>query len=315
MKRLLTVMIIAAAVLLSACQMPQKISEYSDTCFALDTVCSISAGGENAQEAVNAAFEEIRSIQSALDFYDDGSVVSVFNRAAADEEVKLDIHTAAVLNRALEVSEASGGAFDVTIAPIKELWSFTEGSSPPGEGEIKERLPVTGYEKLIFDRERMTLKKTTDGVKIDLGGAAKGYAADRAAAVLREHGAVYALINLGGNVYVFGDNPRRRDGKWQIGIQKPFGSDGEYTQILSADSGAVVTSGTYQRCFTYAGRLYHHVLNPADGYPADSGISGATVKAEEALTADCLSTACLVLGEEKGRALAESFGAELYVEK
>ena len=317
MKRLSTLLLMTV-LLLSGCRPLTNMQEYDETQFILDTVCIIKAGGSNARSAVNAAFAKIREIQTAVDFYSADSTVSAFNRAGAGEPIDLDSHTAAILTTALEVSRSSGGAFDVTIAPVQRLWNFkdTDAAVPPSEDEIQKRLSLVGYEELIFDSEAQTLSKTTEGVEIDLGGAAKGYAADQAAQVLRDYGVLYGLINLGGNVFVFGDNPSRSDGSWQVGIQKPFADADTYKQTVSVTgSGAVVTSGTYQRCFVYDNKLYHHILNPFTGYPANTGISGITIKSDTALLADCLSTACLVLGEAEGKALAEKFGVEIYTEK
>lgn len=312
MKRLILSMLLTA-LLLSGCQTsPQS---YSETQFLLDTVCTIQAGGPDAKAAVQAAFSRIREVSDAVDFYSDTSTVAAFNRAGAGEAVPLDTHTAAVLDTALAVSRASGGAFDVTIAPVQALWPFhgEENPAPPAQEEITARLPLVGYDKLDFDPAASTLSKTRAGVEIDLSGAAKGYAGDQAVQALREAGAVYALLDLGGNVMVLGKNPSRPDGSWQVGIQTPFAPGGTYDRTLSVSQGAVVTSGTYQRGFDFEDRHYHHILDPATGYPADSGLSGVTITAESGLLADCLSTACLVLGEEKGRALAEQFGAGIYL--
>lgn len=301
--------------LLTGCQ--PVLPEAEDTQFLMDTICTIRVGGEDAQSALNQAFFIVKEIQDAVNLYDEDSTVSRFNRAKANEAVPLDDMTAEILKTALKVCDASAGAFDITIAPISSLWNFgkTESPTPPSKEIMDERLSLVGYDKLIFDPDRQTLTKTMDGVAIDLGGAAKGYAADRAAEVLRQSGSAYALLNFGGNVYAFGKNPKRKSGDWQVGIQKPFAKDGTYGQTISLRQGAVVTSGIYQRNFTYDGVLYHHILNPKTGYPIEGDLAGATILADSALLADCLSTACLVLGEEKGQALAAEFGASMYTEK
>lgn len=316
MKRFAVLCIIITIILQTGCAPRGNSRMYTDTRFMLDTVCTVECGGDNAQTAVEAAFERIAEIQSETDFYDDSSAVSEFNRAAADEQTILDADTAEIIKTSLEVYQKSGGVFDITIAPVSQLWDFKNAHTPPNDEKIKEYLKSVGSDKLVFDYDKKTLKKTEDGVKIDLGGAAKGYAADAAAAVLKNYGAEYGLINLGGNVYAFGNNPKRRSGEWQVGIQKPFADTGVYTQTVSINGGgAVVTSGTYQRGFEYNGRLYHHILNPFDGYPAETEFSGVTIKADSALLADCLSTACIILDEESAQRLAESYGAEMYTEK
>ncbi len=294
---------------LAGCQGPD--SGYSETQFLMDTVCRIES---DKAEAVRGAFAKIREMQAATDRYQENSTVSIFNRAAAGERVALDPHTLAILETALAVSRASDGAFDVTVAPLIDLWDFGgEGEGqPPNRKEIEARLPLVNFNYLELDLENHTLTKTKDGVEIDLGGAAKGYAADAAAAVMKEAGASYGMLNLGGNVYVFGENPRRWDKNWQVGIQKPFDKAGTFSKTVTVKEGAVVTSGIYQRYREYAGQQYHHILDPVTGMPAKTGADGVTIVASAGLLADCLSTACLILGEDEGRALAKEFGADIY---
>lgn len=302
-------------ILLTGCQMSSKAPEYTETRFLMDTVCTVRAGGTDAKAAVQAALDKIQEIQNCVSFYDENSTVSVFNRADAHQPVSIDVHTEAILKTGLEISRASGGAFDVTIAPVRTLWPFhgEENPAPPEPSAIAERLPLVGYQSLELDLSDHTLTKTKDGVQLDLGGAAKGYAADAALQALKELGAKYGLLDLGGNIALFGKNPERKDGSWVIGLQKPFSNTGDYSQTVTlTDGGAVVTSGTYQRYFTYDGRFYHHILDPATGYPAETESDGVSIVSDSALLADCLSTACLILGEEDGRRLAAQFDAEIY---
>ncbi len=314
MKRAVPCLLILC-MLLGGCRIYRRETPYFETRFLLDTVCTVRAGGENAKEAVLAAFSVIEEIQNAVNFYDDNSVVAAFNRAAAHVPAPLDAHTAAIVETALAISAASDGAFDITIAPVSRLWPFHGEENPtvPSDTEILEAKKKVGYQKLIFSKEDGTLTKTEDGVMIDLGGAAKGYAADAAADAMRQSGAAWGLLDLGGNVYAFGRNPNRRDGSWQVGIQVPYAAVGTYEESVTVtDCGAVVSSGTYQRGFTYDGVYYHHVLDPKSGYPANTETEGVSIAAKSALVADCLSTACLILGRKDGAALASRFGAESY---
>lgn len=309
MKRFISVICIFGILLLSGCA---RRNEYSETKLLMDTVCTIRAGGENARMAVADAFLTIEKIAAKTDYFSEYSDVLNINRAKAGEEISVSEHTANILSVALKVSEKSNGAFDVTIAPIKDLWDFGSGDhEPPSESLINNSLQYVGYNGIIFDSENRTVTKTRDDIKIDLGGAVKGYASDRAAEVMKASGAEYAIIDLGGNVYVFGKNPDKRDGGWSVGIQKPFGKNGELSGTVETEEGAVVTAGSYHRYFEWNGKRYHHILNPKTGYPSDSGISSATVVCSSGLIADCLSTACMVLGEERGRQLCDKFGAEL----
>ncbi len=308
MKRLLLFLI--PCLFLGGCSLPGGSPDFSKTEFLMDTVCTLRSDSETALEA---GFDAIRQVQDATDFYKDSSTVSVFNKAKAGEPIPLDTHTETILETALAVSEASAGRFDITIAPASALWSFTEGSVPPDREEMQKVLPLIGYENLILDTENHTLTKTLDGVQIDLGGCAKGYGADLAKSAMIEAGATWGVLDLGGNIVVFGENPTRTDGGWEIGIRSPEGGTESYADTVSlTQDGAVVTSGTYQRKFAHQGKSYHHILDPKTGFPAETETQSATVTGDSALTADCLSTACLMLGRERGTALAKSFDAVVF---
>ncbi len=303
MKRLLFFLLFP--LLLTGCSLPGKPQEYTETRFLMDTVCTLRA---DRKEAVLAGFAKLEEIQNFSDFYREDSTVSIFNDAPAGEAVSLDSHTETMVETALTVSEKSGGGIDITIAPVKELWNFQESSLPPTPEEIKQVLPLVGWEFLRLNTKNHTLTKTKDGVKIDLGGVAKGYGADMAKNAMIETGASWGVLDLGGNVLVFGKNPASKDGSWEIGIQTPFAKAGEYEKTVTIeDAGVVVTSGIYQRYFTYEGKYYHHILNPQTGYPAENQLLSVSISGNSGLLADCLSTACLALGKDEGQKLADSF--------
>lgn len=290
-----------------------KTDEYTDTRFLMDTVCSIRSGGENAQAAVTAAFERAEKIAAAVDYFSADSEVAAINRAKANEPISVSDDTAAILRTALEIYKSSDGAFDITIASVKDLWQFSSGAhQPPPPSEINSTLENVGSDKILLNGNTVT--KTADKVKIDLGGAAKGYAVDCAKAVLGEYNAEYALIDFGGSIGVVGRNPSRRGGEWSVGLQKPFGKSGEYTKIIEISDKSVVTSGTYQRYFKWNGEIYHHIIDPKSGYPSKSGISGVSIICGSALLADCLSTAYLVMGKDGGDRLIQMYGATAEVE-
>ncbi len=308
-KLFLGILILFSVISLSGCDAGRK--PYEETRFLMNTVCTISAGGENAEAAVKSAFDVLARVEKETDFYREDSAVSRFNRAKAGEPVSLGEDVFPIVKTALAISEASEGAFDITVAPLSALWPFhgEESPVPPPQESVARVLSVVGYQKLKLDSEAKTLTKTENNVQIDLGAAAKGYGADVAARAMQEQGAAYGVLNLGGNVYVFGKNPNRSDGSWQVGIQTPFAENDTYSHTVSVqDSGAVVTSGNYQRYFIHEGKLYHHILSPKTGYPAEPEFNSVTITAKDALTADCLSTACYVLGREKAESLAAQMG-------
>lgn len=286
--------------------------EYSRTEFLLNTECTVTAYGKDAKEAVSAVFDEIARIHSLTDFYNESSEVSKINSAKAGETVTVDKAVTDILSVALEICEASNGAFDITIAPLSQLWNFGSGNqTPPDETLITQAKDTVSYKNLLIDTKNLTVAKTKSETKIDLGGAAKGYAADCATNILKKYDIIGAIVDLGGNVSCFGKNPKNRSKEWRIGVQVPFSPTGEYGEIITISEGSVVTSGTYQRNFEHNGTLYHHILNPFTGYPSNQPYDSVTIIADNALLADCLSTACFVLGETSETILAEKYNAQI----
>ena len=280
--------------------------------FIFDTVCSITAYGDGAEEAVSKTFDRLEQIHSATNFYAENSEVSKINSAKAGQEIKLSRDLTEILDAAIKIEKESQGAFDITVATVTELWDFKNEGVVPEADKISAALKFVGGEKLIFDKENMTVIKTADEVKIDLGGVAKGYAGDVVVESLKACGVSGAIVDLGGNITCFGTNPDNEDGKWRIGIQKPFAPTGEYETVVEVSGGAVVTGGTYQRYFEMNGKKYHHIINPDTGYPTEQSYNSVTIVTETGVYGDCLATACFVLGEESGKALADKYGARVY---
>ena len=289
-----------------------KNREYTAEEFLFDTVCTVTAYGSEAEAAVTAAFDRLSEIHLATDFYSENSEVAKINSAKGGEEITVSPDLCQMLDTALRVGRDSKGAFDITVASVTKLWDFKNQGSVPTKAQIDSGLQCVGIDKLTFNKGKSALIKSCDEVKIDLGGVAKGYAGDVAIQVIKEFDVQGAIVDLGGNITCFGENPNSRDGGWRIGIQKPFAPTGEYGEIVEVAGGAVVTGGTYQRYFEKDGRLYHHIIDPQTGYPADSEYSSVTIVSQSGLESDCLATACFVLGEDEGQALAEKYGADIY---
>lgn len=287
--------------------------KYESTEFLFDTYCTITAYSKNAETAVNAAFDEISRIHRLTDFFDENSDISRINKTKASKPIKVDPIVMEILEKALEIGEASGGAFDVTLAPVSMLWKFDEGEPvPPTAEQIKKALAIVENGGIEIDAESLTVTKLSDETKLDLGGIAKGYAGDSAARVLREMGVKAAIVDLGGNITCLGENPNSKDGKWRIGLQKPFAPIGEYSETVELAEASVVTSGTYQRYFEYSGERYHHIIDPLTGQPSKQDFDSVTIVGNSSMEADCLATAVYVLGREKGAALAEKYGVKIY---
>lgn len=262
--------------------------------FAMDTVMSITAYGKGAEDAVTAAVARVNELDSLLSRTRTNSEVTALS-LAAPESVPLSEDTLRVLSLAAEWYEKTGGAFDVTIAPVTTAWGFG-GSGEyqiPSAEKLEELLAMVDGSSLILAETSAALP--VKGMEVDLGGIAKGYAGAQAEQVLRDRGVEHALLDLGRNITVIGTKPDGTD--WRVAVQDPKNSSGA-VGVLSLQDCSAVTSGGYQRYFEQDGVTYHHIIDPRTGYPADSGLLSATVVCADSGLADLLSTAVFVLGEE-----------------
>ena len=265
--------------------------------FAMDTVMDFTVYGDQTGSATAAAEEEIRRLESLLSRTEADSEVSRIN-SGAGSAVAVSAETADLIRRAVSYSRLTGGAFDITVAPVVSAWGFTEESHRvPSDDTLSALLQAVGSDRIRLTGDSVTLEPE---MAIDLGGIAKGYASDRAAAVLREQGVERAILSLGGNVCALGSKP---DGSaWRVAVRDPAAPDGA-VGILQLTDAFAVTSGGYQRYFEEDGKTYHHIIDPATGYPADSGLTSVTVVGTDGTLCDALSTALFVMGEEQAVSL------------
>lgn len=297
MKRL-TFLLLACltALALTACgaEKPQEIS-----LFAMDTYMTLAAYGDSADEALTAASREINRLEATLSRTIDTSDVSRLN---AGEAVAVQPETRALLERALTLSDETGGTFDMTVAPLVALWGITsDAPRVPSQEEIDALLPLVGGEHVHMD-DAVTLDA---GCAVDLGGIAKGYASDRVAAIFARHGITSGTISLGGNVYVCGSKPNGQP--WVVAIQDPR-SNGYAVTVALTDSFAV-TSGGYQRYYTAPdGTVYQHILDPKTGYPVESDLLSVSILCDNGTMADAYSTALYVMGSAGAQAFWRTCG-------
>lgn len=263
-----------------------------------------SGAAESAGRLAELALAEVRRVNDLMSPFGEDSDVRRLNEAGAGEWIRVDPLTWTVVMEALRWHRLSGGAFDPTIGPLKRLFDFNQGelASWPEEGEIAVAREKVGAEKLLFEREGMRLSWAVDGMRLDLGAIAKGFAADRAAEALMRHGAVNALVDIGGELRVLGMKPGEPPAEWQAGIRDPRDGSGILERLSLMDA-AVATSGNYERFFTFAGKKYEHIIDPRKGLPLSEGPSSVTaVHPESCLAADALATTMSVLGVEAGEA-------------
>lgn len=277
--------------LLASCAAPAA-EEYTTTFLAMDTVMSVTAYGAGAQGAPEAAAERIRELEKLLSVTAEGSDVWNANHSGG-EAVEVSPDTASLLRRALELCRSTGGALDVTIYPLVKAWGFTTGEyRVPVREELSALLERVDYARVALEGDRLCVP---DGMELDLGAVAKGWTGDQVAALLADSGVTSAKLELGGNVQVLGAKP---DGSpWRIAVRDPNGES--YAGIVEVTDKAVVTSGGYERYFEADGITYWHIIDPASGCPARSGLASVTVIADSGALADALSTALFVLGAER----------------
>ena len=208
-----------------------------------------------------------------------------------------------VIQRAQQVARATGGAFDITVGAYRGLWKFDEDKdgTVPDPADVAARLPLVGYRDVRVNLARNTVQLRRKGMRITLGGIAKGYAVDRAVKLLHRHGFKDFLLQAGGDLYISG---RRGDRPWRVGVRDPRGDASTPFALVELEDRTFSTSGDYERSVIVDGVRYHHILDPATGHPA-MRCRSVTVLARDAFTADAWSTALFVLGPEKGMALVE----------
>jgi FAD:protein FMN transferase len=273
-------------------------------------IVAIAPAEATAEACTAAAFAELDRIEALMSFHRSDSELSRVNREAAHGPVRISRATFEVLEQARRHSELSGGAFDVTVGPLMDLWQAAgEANQTPAEAELATARAKTGWSNVILDANASTVQFKISGMKVDLGGIAKGYAVDRAVDVMLRGGAVGGMIDLGGNIRCFGLTPRGQS-HWYVAIQDPNVTPddlrpGQSPLVLQIKEGAVSTSGHYRRFVTVAGRKQSHIVDPNTGYDNES-LASVTIIAPDATSADALSTAVSVLGREKGLRLIEA---------
>ncbi len=264
------------------------------------------------KEASNIVFTEIRRVENLLSKYKEDSEIAKLNKLG---KLKVGPDTFYVLQKAKDFWQLSDGMLDITVGPLLDIWGFSDKKYYlPKDKEIKQALSRVGFDKIIFNVDDNMVKFKIPGMKIDLGGIAKGYAVDCAVRKLKEHQIKSCLINAGGQIYCLGDKFGR---PWRIAMKNPRGFFGTLPQIqekvslmkpfLELKDMAVSTSGDYEQYFMNKGKRYAHIFNPKTGYPSNSGIVSVTVIAPDGLTADALSTSVFILGKDKGLKLVQRF--------
>lgn len=264
-----------------------KVRSVSKDIFAMDTYMNIKAYGKNSEEAVCQSVNEIKKFDNLFSVTDSGSDIYRIN---SSDSAEVSSDTLKILSESLKICESTGGNLDITIYPLVKLWGFTTGEYRiPENQEIQNCLKSVDYNNINISGNSVSVPKNCE---IDLGAVAKGYASDCIAEIFRENDIESGVINLGGNVYIYGSER-------EVAVKNPFSPD-EITGTVEVSDKAVVTSGNYERYFTGDnGKDYCHIIDPKTGYPVDNGLVSVTVIGESGIYCDALSTALFVMGKDK----------------
>ena len=325
-------------ILCSACSSSQ--AQVSKSGFYFDTIITITLYGTEDDELIEDCFDLAERYENLFSSTVEDSDVSRIN-AAGGEFVTVDDETIALIELGIYYGGLSDGKFDITIGTLSDLWNLSElaetsdgeeneadASVLPSDEEIQEALSHVDYQNVEIEGNQVRLADAE--AKLDLGGIAKGYIADRMKEYLVENGVTSAIINLGGNVLTVGAKTGsstsltgnsttitgtdsatnsaadKNSSPFRIGIQKPFDTEGELITTLEITDQSVVTSGIYERYITVDGQIYHHILDTDTGYPYDNGLYSVTIISDSSADGDALSTTCLALGLTDGMELVES---------
>jgi len=283
----------------------EQVEPISDSGFLLGTIVTITLFEESSEDIFTEIFSMIEDIENKMSLNIKDSEVNAINDNAGKSYVKVSPETFYVIERGKYYSDISDGHFDISIGPLVQLWGIgSDLAKVPKQDELENVLKEIGYENILLDKDNSSIMLAKEGMKIDLGAIAKGYAADVIADYLKSKNIERAILDLGGNVYVLGG--KNDIDPWSIGIQNPFETRGRHIGALSLKDKTVVTSGIYERYFEVDGKRYHHILSPFDGYPVENSLASVSIIANKSIDADGLSTTIFSLGLEKGSELIES---------
>lgn len=280
----------------------------SNTYYNLGTINEVTLYDVNKKTG-EKILEECGSILMDIDNKMSNTIkssdVSKINKNAGKAYTKVSKDTYYVIKKSIEFSNISNDTFDISVGPLIDLWSIgTDNAKVPNKEEIENILPLVDYSKILLNDENLSVKLSEENMKIDLGGIAKGYAADKIYDYLKSQNIKSAIINLGGNILTLGS--KNNDQPFSIGIQDPTMPRGNSIGNIKVTNKSVVTSGIYERYIEKDNKIYHHMLNPHTGYPFENNLNSVTIVSDESIICDALSTTTFGLGLDNGMKLIES---------
>ncbi|WP_445783424.1 FAD:protein FMN transferase [Sporolactobacillus caesalpiniae] len=282
---------------------------YSRTEFLMGTVVTVKIYDKGKAHVLKPVFKRIEELAHATTVEDknDRSEIDEVNDQAGIKPVKVSKDIYRMVKIGKKYSRRSHGSFDLTIGPLTKLWhiGFSDARKP-AQSEIDHVLPLIGYKRMILNDQKQTIFLKDKGMRLDLGAIAKGFITDEAVTVLKNYHVQSAIVDLGGNIFVMGNNASGE--KWTVGIQNPYSPRGEIVGEIKESNQSIVTSGIYERFIKVHGKIYHHLLNPAGGYPFTNDIAGVSVITDASTDGDALSTVLFAEGVKGGLAYAKKWG-------
>jgi thiamine biosynthesis lipoprotein len=282
----------------------------SRTEFVLGTSCTITLHDHATGTTIDACFVRLREIDRRMSVNAPGSEIDEVNNEAGRKPVQVTPDVFSVMKRALALARLSGGLFDPTVGPLVKLWGInTDHARLPSPVEIAAARKLIDWRDVALDESASSIYLKRAGMKIDLGGVAKGFAADEIVGLLSARGVKSALIDLGGNIFAMGS---KTDGSaWKIGIQNPDAPRGTYFGIATVVNKTLVTSGIYERFFIQDGKRYHHIMDTRTGYPVDNGLESVTVITDRSFDADGVTLTLFSMGPALGLELGSKLGVDV----
>jgi thiamine biosynthesis lipoprotein len=309
MRSLRVVAPVLCALMLAGCVAHVELGErVMGTTMKVEAV-SRSLSKDELNKAALEAIEAAKKVDRLMSTWRDDSEISRLNQAKPGEWVALSPETYEVLVLAVEVAKKTDGAFDITVGPLVDLWGFGPKSPPvptavPSDEAVAAAKARVGYQHVVIDANNRRAARDVEGVEVDLGGIAKGYAVDQAIKALERRGVKDALVEIGGETAAIGLTEEREP--WLIGVRHPSQPPPRFLTTIELSGGAIATSGDYFNVYELGGRLYSHIIDPATGKPITNNVCSVTVLAKDCALADALATGLMVMGPEKGLKLVES---------
>lgn len=300
-KKIVTIGLSATFLLLGCSNATTEIIPYTETKFFFDTLITVTIY-EDRQDVLDKAMELCEDYQARLSLDEIDSEIKMVNESQG-EPIQVSDDLITIIETGIEYGELTNGAFDITIKPLAKLWGIgSDNENVPNDQELQDAIEYVNYENIIINGNEVQL--STPETQIDLGSISKGYIADQLKELLLSEGIDSGIINLGGNIQTIGTKP---DGsEFEIGIQKPFGTNTESITSVSVNNKCVVTAGVYQRYFKNNDNIYHHILDTNTGTPISNGLWSVTIIAESSILADTLSTVCFIMGLDEGMSYINS---------